>query len=81
MSKNPGSNMKVSELWVLIRYKLGWAAIIVLTLIPSLRALALNLQNGGIANTFALFSLLGQVTGIAGMLLYSLNLILAVRLS
>lgn len=80
MSKNPGSNMKVSELWVLIRYKLGWAAIIVLTLIPSLRALALNLQNGGIANTFALFSLLGQVTGIAGMLLYSLNLILAVRL-
>lgn len=72
--------MKVSELWLVIRYKLGWAAIILLTLIPSMRALALNLQNGGLGDTFALFSLLGQITGIAGMLLYSINLILAVRL-
>jgi predicted ferric reductase len=72
--------MKVSELWVLVRYKLGWAAIILLTIIPSLRVFTLLAGQDIPFDAYAILSTLGQVTGIAGLMLYAINLILAMRI-
>jgi len=72
--------LRVSELWVVIRYKLGWAAIILLTAIPCLRVFALLSAPGQTADLFTVFTTLGQITGIAGLMLYAINLVMAMRL-
>lgn len=71
--------MKVNELWVLIRYKIGWAVIILLTAIPSLWTLQL-VNKLAMPGVFGFFNMLGLVTGVAGIMLYAINLILAARL-
>ena len=71
--------MKVNELWTIIRYKIGWAAIILLTSIPSIWTFRL-VNKLAMPGVFGFFNMLGLVTGVAGLMLYALNLILATRL-
>ena len=72
--------MKVSELWTIIRYKLGWAGIILFTAIPVIWTIRLISLQGLPLDRFTLFSTFGLVEGVAGLMLYAINLILAVRL-
>lgn len=72
--------MKVSELWTIIRYKLGWAGIIFFTAIPVLWTVKLMTTSGLPLNRFTIVSTFGLMEGVAGLMLYAINLILAMRL-
>ena len=69
----------LKDFWKILRYKTGWLFIVILTIIPSLRVVQIiSQQNSSL--TYSLLSTLGLVSGVAGMMLYALNLILATRL-
>ncbi len=54
--------MKVSELWTVLRYKIGWAVIILLTAIPTLRVLTV-MSSYAFKEGYSLLTLLGGCGG------------------
>jgi predicted ferric reductase len=72
--------MSENEFWIQLRYKIGWIVLAVTTVIPMVRWGMLGTAVDHFGTGFAVFSSLGKLTAIAGLMLYALNLVLAARL-
>ena len=73
-------NMQTSTFWHIIRYKIGWLAIVFFTVIPMAWTIRLLLVQDLPFERYTLMSTFGLMEGIAGLMLYAISLVLSARL-
>ncbi len=71
--------MTVAELWIQVRYRLGWVFIIVATAIPVIMWTVMLPLSDRFFSPQAGIGSISKVLAIAGLMLYAINLVLAAR--